>query len=60
MRSPLGIVVLILLVVILLGGGLGPRINPSWQYGYGYGTPGLGIVGVILVVFLLFWLLGYV
>jgi hypothetical protein len=57
-RSPLGIVVLILLVVILLGGGLGPRINPSWQYGYG--TPGLGIVGVILIVFLLLWLLGYV
>jgi hypothetical protein len=60
MRSPLGIVVLILLVVILLGGVGGPRFNPNWQYGYGYGTPGIGLLGAVLVIFLILWLLGYV
>ena len=60
MRSPLGIVVVILLILILFGGYAGPRFNPSWQYGYSYGNSGLGIVGVILVVFLLLWLLGFV
>ena len=59
MRSPLGIIVIVILLVILLGGVGGPRINPSWQYGYGYGTPGIGILGVVLVVFLILWLLGY-
>jgi hypothetical protein len=38
----------------------GPRFNPNWQYGYGYGNSGFGIVGVILVVFLILWLLGFV
>lgn len=60
MRSPLGIIVLIILVIILFGGVAGPRFNPSWQYGYGYGTGGLGVIGVILVIFLILWLVGYV
>jgi hypothetical protein len=60
MRSPLGIVVVILLVLILFGGFAGPRFNPNWQYGYGYGNGGLGIVGVVLAIFVILWLLGYV
>jgi hypothetical protein len=60
MRSPLGIIVLVILVIILLGGVAGPRVNPSWQYGYGYGVPGIGGLGGVLVIFLILWLLGYV
>ena len=60
MRSPIGIVVVILLVLILFGGVAGPRFNPNWQYGYGYGNGGVGILGVILVIFLILWLLGFV
>ena len=44
----------------LFGGYAGPRFNPNWQYGYGYGNGGLGVVGVILVVFLILWLMGFV
>jgi hypothetical protein len=44
----------------LFGGFAGPRFNPNWQYGYGYGNGGLGIVGVVLAIFLILWLLGYV
>ena len=60
MRSPLGIIVVVILVLVLLGGVGGPYIRPNWQYGYGYGTPGIGILGVVLVIFLILWLLGYV
>ena len=60
MRSPIGIIVLVILVIALLGGVAGPRVNPNWQYGYGYGNGGLGILGVVLVIFLILWLLGFV
>jgi Protein of unknown function (DUF3309) len=59
-RSPLGIVLLVILVLILFGGFAGPRVNPSWQYGYGYGNSGVGFLGAVLVIFLILWLLGYV
>ena len=60
MRSPLGIVLLVILVLILFGGFAGPRVNPNWQYGSGYGNGGVGFLGAILVIFLILWLLGYV
>lgn len=60
MRSPIGIIVLVILVIALLGGVAGPRVNPGWQYGYGYGGFGVGGLGGILVIFLILWLLGYV
>lgn len=51
----IGLILIIVLVVFLLG-GVGPWAPRG--YGYGYGTPGIGIIGVILLVILLLYMLG--
>jgi hypothetical protein len=44
------LIIIILLVLLLGGGGIGYS-----RYGYG---GGLGVVGTILLIFLILWLLG--
>ena len=46
------LLIIILLIVLLAGGGLGYR---RWGAG-----GGLGIVGTVLVIFLILWLLGVI
>ena len=58
--SLLGIVLIVILILVLLGGVGGPYISPNWQYGYGGGHYGIGIVGVILIVILILVLMGRV
>jgi hypothetical protein len=60
MSNPLGIILVVILVLILLG-GIGPHFysGAPWQPGYGYGNRGIGVVGVILIVCLILWLMGY-
>jgi hypothetical protein len=47
--------ILIIILILALVGGL-----PTWPYsrGWGYGYAPSGIIGVILVIVLIFWLLG--
>ena len=50
----LGLILVILLVIFLLGGFSG-RFG---GYGYGYGHSGMGIIGVILVIVVVFASIG--
>ena len=50
----LGTLILILLVLALIGG------LPNWGYSSGWGYRPAGIIGVILVIFLILVLLGKV
>ena len=54
----IGLILVIILIIILLGGIGGPYVNPNWQYGYGSGHYGMGIIGIVLVVLLILILLG--
>ena len=54
----IGLILVIILIIILLGGVGGPYVNPNWQYGYGGGHYGMGIVGIVLVILLILILLG--
>jgi hypothetical protein len=55
--SPLGLILVVILVAVLLG-GVGPHFyqGAPWRPGYGFGNPGIGIVGVILIIVLVLWL----
>lgn len=59
MNSPLGIIVVIILVIVLLG-GVGPHFynDAPWQPGYGYGNRGIGVIGVILIIVVVWLLFG--
>jgi hypothetical protein len=58
--SPLGLILLIILVVVLLG-GIGPHFysNAPWRPGYGYGNGGIGIIGILLIIFIILYFSGY-
>ncbi len=58
--SPLGIILLVILVIVLLG-GVGPVFyqGAPWRPGYGYGTGGIGVIGVLLIIAVVLLLLGY-
>jgi hypothetical protein len=56
--SPLGLVLVVLLVLILLGGVGGPYIGAPWSTGYGGGYYGIGGIGLLLVIILIFALMG--
>jgi Protein of unknown function (DUF3309) len=60
-NSPLGIILVVILLFVLLGGFV-PHVytGAPWQPGYGFGNRGIGVVGVILIVVLILWLMGYV
>ena len=57
--SPLGLILLIILIVVLLG-GIGPHFysGAPWRPGYGWGTPGIGIVGILLIILIVLLLSG--
>jgi hypothetical protein len=55
--NPLVLILLVILLLILLGGIGGPYLG-TWQYGYGLGHSGIGIVGLIILVILVMMVLG--
>lgn len=57
--SPLGIVIVVILVIVLLG-GVGPYFHSGLPYrpGYGYGNGGIGIIGILLIIALVWLLFG--
>lgn len=54
----IGIILLILVVLLLCGGLVGPQWGAPWTVGYGYGTPGVSVLGVVLVVVLVLLVMG--
>ncbi|TDQ67085.1 uncharacterized protein DUF3309 [Maritalea mobilis] len=52
----MGITTLILLLLIISVVGAAP----AWPYSRGWGYRPVGGIGLILVVFLLIWMLGYI
>jgi hypothetical protein len=49
--------ILLIILILILIGGIGPGFGVGrWPVGYGVGYPGMGLLGVILIV-LLIWLL---
>jgi hypothetical protein len=61
MSNPLGIILVVILILVLLG-GVGPHFYHAapWQPGYGFGNRGISVIGVILIVLLILWAMGYV
>jgi hypothetical protein len=43
----------------VLLGGIGPHFyqGAPWRPGYGLGNPGIGVVGVVLIIVLVLWLM---
>ncbi len=56
--SPLALVLVIILILILLGGVGGPYLGAPWQPGYGWGHSLNGVVVLVLIVILIFWVMG--
>ena len=54
----LGLILLIILILVLLGGVGGPYLSGGWQYGYGAGHYGVGLIGLILIIVVVLLLLG--
>lgn len=54
----LGLILLIILIVILLGGVGGPYVGAPWPHGYGLGNPGIGLLGVLLIVLIVLLVTG--
>ncbi|AVX03660.1 DUF3309 family protein [Maritalea myrionectae] len=46
--------ILLLLIISVVGSA------PAWPYSRGWGYRPVGLVGIILVAFLLIWMLGYI
>jgi hypothetical protein len=59
--SPLGWLVVIILIIVLLG-GVGPHYYTGmpWRTGYGYSYGGVGVIGVILIIFVILALFGHI
>jgi hypothetical protein len=53
-------ILLVILILILLGGIGGPYISSRWPVGYGAGYPGMGIIGVLLIILLVLMIMGAV
>lgn len=58
--SLIGTVLLVILILILLG-GICPHYYPGapWTSGYGYGWPGNGALGIILIIILILAFMGH-
>ena len=50
----MGLILLILLILLLVGA------LPTWPYSRGWGYRGSGLIGTILIIFLVLLLLGHV
>lgn len=51
-------VLVVVLILVLLGGVGGPYVGAPWSHGYGFGTGGISIVGVILIILVVLLLTG--
>ena len=50
----MSLILLIILIILLIGA------MPTWGYSRGWGYRPSGVLGLILIIVLILWLLGYV